>query len=192
MKKNKLLILSLVLSLFVTQFLFTSTAQATTKVPVVSSFEEAEKRGLSTFRIYNNNSNKNSVSIQTDGGYTEYKNYKTTTYNDRNLGYHDDFNDWVKVSGYYFSSSKKTNWSTTLTFNGGPVSLSISAAQGGSAGYIIDANIDKESRPYVTGDVSITTADMYIYDEFGDLITIARDEVVNTSTSDIEIKIAYR
>ncbi len=50
----------------------------------------------------------------------------------------------------------------------------------------------KKSRPYVRGYVSVTTDDMYIYDDFEGLITISREQVIETSSSDIQIFMAYQ
>ena len=194
MKKIRKVLGLVLLSFLVVSQCFTVWAKTSNEMPIVSSVQEALERGLKEFRVYE--TSKDDQNTKDLGGWYEYKNTQTSIYKKQNLGYHKDIPRWrTNVSGDYFSNSSKTTWSASISLNSKLVSVGVSAAKGGTSGFIVEVDKNKvamETRPYVIGDVTHKTADMYTYDNFGNLLSIVKGVTLSANSSNENIYIAYR
>lgn len=170
-----------------------STVHATSldvQIPIVSTVEEGLDQELSEFRVPITSDNSNARYL---GGYYEYKNIRYTTENDKNLGYHPNFPNWQKVSGYWFST-KTTSWSVSGAYNT-KLNVSINVGLNGSTptnGIWRKATESKLSRPYVTADIEYKLADMYTYDEFNNLLSVIKGTCISHKTSDVQYFVAHK
>ena len=177
--------------------LLNSTAYASTyastqvaQIPVVASLEEGLAQELTDFRVPMTKENSNARYL---GGYYEYRNVRTTTENDKRLGYHPNFPNWLKTSGYWFST-KTTSWSVSGAYNT-KLNVSINVGLNGSTsanGLWRKADENRFSRPYVTADITYKLADMYTYDDFNNLLNVVRGTCISHSTSDVQYFVAYK
>ena len=160
-------------------------------IPVYNSLEEWEKSGDNSELVrVKNTSNPYARYL---GGYTEYKLVDTKNDNDERVGYHPDFPNWEYWDGYYFSTKSKTSFSPSVSLTWGTVSVGISVASGAkSSGTFKKADGSRRSRPWVRADITTKIYDMYIYNEFGQLLTVSKGGHRVSTSSDIQIFIDHR
>lgn len=196
--KNKVLIVFLSFVLFFSGVASASNMPKSNDVPVFNSIEEREASGddSDVFRI-KPQSKETSTSVQGldsgikpayQGGYYEYKYVRTAYDYNKNIGYHPSFPNWLYSDGYWFSNSSTVSMSFNIGYGWFSVGV---AASNPSSGFFRDADGKYKSRPYVRADVTTKIYDMYIYDDFGKLISISREYYKTTTTSDVQIFVGY-
>lgn len=158
-----------------------------TSIPVYNSIKEWENSGNNSnvIRIKNNDKNRYL------GGYTDYVYTRTIFNDDVRIGYHPDFPNWAYWDGYYFSTSKTTTLSASVSLSWGIASASVNVQKSSSNGTFKKADGTRKSRPWVRADLTTKLFDVYIYDEFDNLIQVIRDGYKNTTSSDVNIFIDY-
>lgn len=160
----------------------------TSSIAIYNSIEEWESSGddSNVVRIKNNDKGKYL------GGYVDYVYSKTTFDNDVRIGYHPDFSNWAYWDGYYFSTSKTTPLSATVSLNWGRASVSVNVQKSSSSnGTFKKADGTRKSRPWVRADITTKFYDMYIYDDYGKLIQVVRDYQKVIKSSDVNIFIEH-
>ncbi len=160
-------------------------------IPVYDSIEEWEQSGdTSEIVRVKNDSNPYARYL---GGYTEYKYVETKKDNDVRVGYHPDFPNWSYWDAYYFSTKSKTSFSPSISLNWGVASVSLSVASGASSsGTVKYADGSRRSRPWVRADITTKIYDKYIYNDFGQLLTVSKKSHLVSTASDIQIFIDHK
>ncbi|MEG1142956.1 MAG: hypothetical protein RSE41_11050 [Clostridia bacterium] len=184
---KKLLALTLILSMGIA-----STPSFATEnndlIPTYNSIEEWEESGDTYERVRIQN-NKNRYL----GGYTEYKYVSSKFNDDTRVGYHPDFSGWNYWDGYYFSTSSKTSFSPSISFAWGKVSVGVSVAKSSKgSGTYKKADGNRRSRPWVRADITTKIYDIYIYDDYGKLLSINREGRKVATSSDVQIFIDHQ
>ncbi|MEY9973837.1 hypothetical protein ABH966_004237 [Lysinibacillus sp. RC46] len=95
------------------------------------------------------------------------KNYQWIEKQDYNFGWHPDFSSYKRASGYYFSVTKSVSFGVSVGYG----FVSVSAAQSASAGYFIEADYSKWSRPAVFGVYMVTNYKEEKYNAAGKLLS---------------------
>ena len=192
-RKFKFLML---LSIMVLTFFSTTSMVSAAKVniedniPVYASVEEWEASGDESpiVRVKN-------PYLRYEGGYMEYRYVRTAYSNDTRVGYHPDFDSWRYADGYWFSSSRKTTFTPNVSVSWGDivsVSVGVDISSPGGSGYFRQADGSRRSRPWVRADITTRIYDSYLYDEFGRVSHIYRENKKISSASDVQIFIEHR
>lgn len=147
---------------------------------------------MTAFASSNHNENINipeisDIVLENEGNY-EYVFTGKETKRDVGIGYHPDFKKREKAAFYYFSSSKQVNLSISGTIYG-TITGKVDASVGSSAGYGVEADSSRWSRPYIYGDLTIYNYNLIIKDDVGNIINVVK--VKESKASNTYIKAVY-
>ncbi len=152
----------------------------TETIPVYGTIDEAIIENSEHFIIKENNSMTEKPLLKSGSvGWEEWTLSSTKVLNSNyRYGWHPDFtNSYYNVDGYYFSSTKKST--LTVSISGGYRAFSVSVGSSApSSGYIISATSTKKSRPAVYGELLEQTYGVKVFNGAG-IQTSSRTEKKN-------------
>lgn len=154
--------------------------------PIYNTVEEAERDGApNRFIALHDGSNRDL------GGYTEYVYKRTSTYKQKDVGWHPDFDRYrCNVNSYGFSTSATKTMTVQVEYKNVTVTIAKQSTSGSF--FTIPADANKCSRPYVKADVAIKYYDVKYFDNFGQHYQTITDGHSTTSSSNSNYYVKYQ